>query len=186
MRWMNLLAALSLLLFCCDACLQGQARPTARRTADLQVGIGYTSANSDYVPNRLNGGAVYATLDVTSHLGGEFVIHQANSGTGDKVYERTYELGARYFRTYGRFKPYVKGMYGRGVFNFPYNSANLAYNIFTGGGGADVAILPFLNVRADYEFQDWRGFPPRGLNPQVLTFGVAYHFPGGLERGRHY
>ena len=129
---------------------------------------------------------MYATLDFTNHFGGEFVIHQADSGQGDQLYERTYELGARYFRNYGRLKPYVKAMYGRGVFNFPNNVANLAYNLFTGGAGVDVEVLPYLNVRADYEYQTWLSFPPRGLNPQLLTFGVAYHFPGGLQRGRHY
>ena len=77
-------------------------------------------------------------------------------------------------------------MYGRGVFNFPNNVANLAYNMFSFGGGTDVRVLRFLNVRADYEYQDWLGFPPSGLKPQLVTFGVAYHFPGELRRGRHF
>ena len=166
--------------------LQAQAIPTASRRADLQVGVGFTAGKSDYSPNDYKGGAVYATLDFTGHLGAEFVIHQIDSPDNDSAYERTYELGGRYFRTYGRFSPYVKAMYGRGVFNFPLNTANLAYNIYTGGAGTDVRILPYLNVRADYEYQTWLSFPPNGLNPQIVTFGVAYHFPGGLRRGEHY
>ena len=142
--------------------------------------------NSDYDRSKLKGGAVYATLDFSSHFGGEFVIHQANSGNGDQIYERTYELGGRYFRDYGRFKPYVKAMYGRGVFNFLNSSANLAYNEFAGGGGVDVSLRPYLNLRAHYEYQNWRSFPPNGLDPQAITIGVAYHFPGALQRGRHY
>ena len=162
-----------------------QARSTAARSADLQVGVGFVYDKSDYT-DTLKGGAVYATLDLTNHLGGEFVIHQAKSSNGDSLYERSYEIGPRYFRHYGVFAPYVKAMYGRGVFNFPSNVANLAYNMFAFGVGADVRVLRFLNVRADYEYQDWLSFPPRGLKPQVLTFGVAYHFPGELRRGRHY
>ena len=123
------------LIFCSGLLLHGQAKSTASRRADLQVGIGFTDGKSDYSPDNYKGGAVYATLDFTNHLGAEFVIHQVDSPDHDKAYERTYELGARYFRTYGRFVPYVKGMYGRGVFNFPLNLANLAYNIFTGGAG---------------------------------------------------
>ena len=180
------LVSILLFLGCFGSLLYGQASSTASRRADLQVGVGFTDGKSDYSPDNYKGGAVYATLDFTSHLGAEFVIHQVYSPDNDKAYERTYELGARYFRTYGRFVPYVKAMYGRGVFNFPQNVANLAYNIFTGGAGVDVKILPYLNVRADYEYQTWLSFPPHGLTPQIVTIGVAYHFPGGLRRGRHY
>ena len=173
--------------------IQGQALPTASRRADLQVGVGYVYDKSNYNatnlsgdPVNLKGFAIYTTLDVRSHLGAEFVFHQASSGIGDQVYQRTYEIGPRYFRTYGRFEPYVKLMYGRGVFNFPYGNANLAYNIFVGGAGTDVRILPFLNLRADYEYQSWRNFPAVSLTPQLFTLGVAYHFPGDLKRGRHW
>ena len=103
------------------------------------------------------------------------------------MYERTYEIGPRYVRDYGRFSPYVKAMYGRGVFNFPpQNAANLAYNMFAGGAGVDYRVLPYLNVRFDYEYQDWSSFPPTGLKPQLFTIGAAYHFPGHLRRAEHY
>ncbi len=174
---------LSALLVSCT--LAGaQAVPTASRRADLQVGIGFSGAHSDYSIGTSKGIAGYATLDLTNHYGAEFVVHQVNSPAGDQSYERTYELGGRYFRTYGRFSPYVKAMYGRGVFNFPFTSANLAYNLFAGGAGADLHVLPYLNVRADYEYQTWLGFPPTGLTPQVVTLGVAYHFAGGLKAGK--
>ena len=166
--------------------LHGQATSTASRRFDLQAGGGFVLDHSDYETTNLKGFAFYSTLDISNHLGGEIVFHQANSNLGDKVYERTYEVGPRYFRHYGRFSPYVKVMYGRGVFNFPSGVANLAYNLFAGGGGVDVRVLPYLNVRADYEYQDWHSFPPTGLTPQVVTIGVAYHFPGELRRGQHF
>ncbi len=166
--------------------VSGQARSTASRKADLQVGVGFVSADSDYEPQRLKGFAVYTTLDLTNHFGGEFVLHQANTATGSGLYQRSYEIGPRYVRTYGPLAPYLKGMYGRGVFNFPQSVANLAYNMFSGGAGVDLRILPYLNVRADYEYQKWMNFPPRGLSPQLITIGVAYHVPGALRRGQHY
>ena len=173
--------------------LLGQALPTASRSADVQVGIGFVYDISDYTPTdiagnnvNLKGFALYGTYDLRPHWGGEFTFHQANSPTGDQVYQRTYEVGPRYHRTYGRFSPYVKAMYGRGVFNFPQGVANLAYNLIAGGIGTDVSVLPFLNLRAEYEYQDWFGFPPTNLKPQLITIGVAYHFPGGLKRGRHW
>lgn len=163
-----------------------QAVSTASRRADLQVGVGFVVASPDYKPGKLHGVAFYTTLDFTNHLGGEFEIHQANSPNNDDLYQRTYEIGPRYHRDYGIFAPYVKVMYGRGVFNFPFGTANLAYNLFAGGGGVDVHLRPYLNVRADYEYQRWMSFPPNGLTPRVLTIGVAYRFPGQLRRSRHY
>ena len=164
----------------------GQAVSTASRRADLQIGAGYIGVNSDYDPNKLKGFALYTTLDVTNHYGGEFVFHQANTSQNDQLYERTYEIGPRYHRDYGRFSPYIKAMYGRGVFNFPYDVANLAYNLFAAGAGVDVHVKPYLNVRVDYEYQRWLSFPPNGLTPQLIMVGVAYRFPGDLKRGRHY
>lgn len=173
--------------------MHGQARPTASRRADLQAGVGFVYDKSNYNPTDLSGNpvnlkglAVYTTLDFKSHYGAEFVIHQTNSPNSDQVYQRTYEIGPRYHRTYGRFEPYVKAMIGRGVYNFPYGSANLAYNMFAAGAGTDVRILPFINLRLDYEYQDWLSFPAVALKPQLFTVGVAYHFPGALNRGRHW
>jgi opacity protein-like surface antigen len=165
-----------------------QSLPTAKRAADLQVGGGFVIANSDYTydPINLKGFAFYTTLDLTNHYGAELAFHQADSGTGDQLYQRTYEMGPRYHRDYGRFAPYVKGMYGRGVFNYPNGAANLAYNMFALGAGVDIKLKPYLNLRADYEYQDWFGLPPQGLHPQPVTIGVAYHFNGDLRRGKHW
>jgi opacity protein-like surface antigen len=70
-------------------------------------------------------------------------------------------------------------MYGRGVFNSTYRgqtTANIAYNMLAFGGGLDYRVLPYLNIRGDYEYQRWFGFPPNGLTPSVVTVGVAYRF----------
>lgn len=160
--------------------LCAQAAPTASRRANLQVGVGFTNAGSDYLPNRINGGAAYFDIDFTPHLGIEGVFHFVKDGRGSDVYEKTYEIGGRYYRTYGRLVPYGKLMYGRGVFNFPaypgYTHANLAYNLFAAGAGFDYKILSHLNARADFEYQRWFGFPESGLNPKLFTVGVGYQF----------
>ncbi len=181
-------SVLGLFFLCCLGSLLGQATPTASKTFDLQVGGGFVLDHGDYGATWYRGGAIYSTLDVTPHFGAEINFHQADYPTSAQ-YERTYEIGGRYHRTYGRFSPYAKVLYGRGVFNFVYNGAvvaNLAYNEFAFGGGTDYAVLPWLNVRADYEYQMWHSFPPNGLSPQLLTIGVAYHFPGGLEKGKRF
>jgi hypothetical protein len=41
-----------------------------------------------------------------------------------------------------------------------------------------VKVGEHLRVRGEYEFQKWTSFPNGGLTPQLVTFGVAYHFTG--------
>jgi opacity protein-like surface antigen len=175
-----------LLIFICllggASMLHAQASPTASRVGDLKIGGGFTNANSDYVPTRVNGGMGYFDFDLTGHLGvtGEFHFVQASDQT--QVYEKTYLIGGRYYRTYGKLVPYAKFLVGRGVFNFPVDTithqptANLAYNMIAIGGGADYKVLPYLYVRGDYEYQRWFGFLDSSLSPSLITVGVAYHF----------
>jgi len=164
------------------ASLLAQAAPTASRAGDLQVGGGFSNANTDYVPNRVNGGTAYVDFDFYRHFGieGEFRFLK-DSPTN--IYEKTYEIGGRYSRTYRtRYQPYGKLLYGRGVFNFAYNgqtTANLAYNMFAGGAGLDYKLLPYLTLRGDFEYQHWMNFPPNGLAPTVFTIGAAFHFGAG-------
>jgi len=171
-----------------DTWLHGQAIPTASSAGDLQIGAMFTLANTDYRPDKFKGYGFYTTFDFRYHVGIEGEFHQVNDpDPKDGVYERTYEIGPRYVLRHGRYNPYAKLMYGRGVFNYPLEpvspgsstlvqTANLAYNIGAIGAGLDYRILPGLNARVDYEYQKWLSFPPNGLSPQLLSFGAAYRF----------
>jgi hypothetical protein len=156
--------------------LHAQASPTASRWGDLQVGGGYSFANSDYSPEHYKGFTVYSDFDFTRHWGVEAEFRFVKSPSPANEYEKTYEIGGRYFRTYGRFNPYAKLLVGRGVFNFPNDSANLAYNMLAAGAGLDYRVKSYLNVRGDFEYQHWSGFMNDSLAPTVATIGVAYHF----------
>lgn len=156
--------------------LFGQAKTTASKAGDLQIGGGFVLARPDYVLQTYRGGAAYIDFDFSPHLGVEAEFHQVDTPDSNSVYERTYEIGARYHRTYGPLVPYVKGMIGRGKFNYPYGEANLAYNLFALGGGADVKFGEHIRLRGEYEFQKWSSFPNGGLDPQLVTIGIAYHF----------
>ncbi len=164
--------------------LVAQASPTASRAGDLQIGGGFSSAASDY-GKRFSGAMGYADFDFKEHYGVEAAFHFVRQGGGAPLYEKTYEIGGRYVRHYGRFAPYAKLLVGRGVFNFPacplpanqgIACANLAYNMYALGAGSDVYVRPWLNVRGDFEYQSWPGFPPTGLTPMVISIGAAYHF----------
>ena len=165
--------------------LHAQATATASRVGNLQAGATFNLANSDYVPSTLKGFGFYSTFDFKYHFGVEAEFHQLNDpNSAQPIYERTYEVGPRYVMHFGRLAPYAKFMVGRGVFNFPPSPsdpaggpvANLAYNIWAVGVGADYKLRPSINLRVDYESQRWIGFPPNGLTPEVFGIGVAYHF----------
>jgi hypothetical protein len=157
--------------------LHAQAVPAGSRVGDLKIGGGFSTADSDYA-DRYNGGAAYVDFDFLPHIGVEGEFHFVKDSSD--LYEKTYEIGGRYYRTYGRFVPYAKVMYGRGVFNFPPLGdgfrANLAYNLVAGGIGTDYKVKPWLYVRADWEYQVWFGFQNSSLSPSILTLGAAYHF----------
>jgi len=155
-----------------------QSMPTADRVGDLQIGgsVAYARSGYNFTPIHLIGEGLYTTFDWKTHLGAEFNFHNTTASPDSTVYERTYEIGPRVYLTRGRFVPYAKVMYGRGVYNFHNSVANVAYNMYTFGGGADFRILRQLNVRADYEYQNWMSFPLGTLHPSVIMVGVAYHF----------
>jgi Outer membrane protein beta-barrel domain len=157
--------------------VHSQALPAGSRAGDLKIGGGFSTANSDYA-DRYNGGAAYFDFDFLPHVGVEGEFHFVKDSAD--LYEKTYEVGGRYYRTYNKFVPYAKVMYGRGVFNFPPLGdgfrANLAYNLMAGGIGTDYKVKPWLYVRADWEYQVWFGFQNSSLSPNILTLGAAYHF----------
>ena len=171
--------------------LHGQASPTASRRGDALIGGGYSTAASDY-GERFTGYNIYGDFDFTGHLGVEGKFNHVSAPSPAILYEKTYEIGGRYFRTYGPLVPYAKIMVGRAVFNYPpcfgpptdqtIACANLAYNEASGGFGTDGKGREWLYVRADFEFQHWcsfKGTPtsqPDSLAPQVFSVGAAYHF----------
>jgi len=169
--------------------LRAQAVPTADKLADVQVGVLFSGAKPDYGTSTWHGYGFYGDVDLRYHLGIEFNFHQL-SGPDPVLYERTYQLGGRYlYPIHDRFVPYAKFMLGRGVFNFAGTDssgqsvqiANLAYNTQAIGGGLDLRLRPGLNLRViDFEYQRWGNFPPRNLNPSILSIGVAYHFHGKM------
>ena len=162
--------------------MQSQATATASRLASGQVGGYYVNGYADYTTSRFNGYGFYGDLDFHHGLGIEAEYHyMTDSDPHYLIYQRTYEVGGRYSRHYGRFQPYAKVMVGRGVFNFLFN--NNAYNMYAFGVGTDIRVTHNINVRAEDEFQKWlpgsgaaAAFIPNGISPNLPTFGIAYHF----------
>jgi opacity protein-like surface antigen len=58
----------------------------------------------------------------------------------------------------------------------PQQHLNLAYNIYSYGGGADFRLTHSIDIRARYEYHNWMGFPLGMLHPGTATVGFACHF----------
>ena len=191
---------LAVSLFVASHLANAQALPPASRVADVQVGGTFSTANPDYTQdlynlsepntNRWYGYGAYADIDFMHHFGVEFNFHNL-AGSDGVQYERTYQIGGRYLYPVGyRFVPYARAMVGRGIFNFAAENssgqaqeiANIGYNTTSFGGGLDFHLNPAWNIRVfDYEYQRWSNFPPKSLDPQVMSFGIAYHFHGSIN-----
>jgi hypothetical protein len=174
-----------------------QAKLTATRTGDLQVGAGFVADYPDYTEHKFFGYAIYADLDFSEHFGIEGEFRQAHDttpiiggGPDTPEYQRNIEGGLRYHRTYGSreaIKPYAKIMYGYGVMQYPpyappasqtIPNGSAGYQFVAPGGGLDYVISPHLVLRGDLEYQMWFSRTDAGLGYDINAGGR-----GGLPNG---
>jgi hypothetical protein len=188
------------MLTACSSLAFGQAAPGATRAGDLQAGATFTFGYPDYTPQDALGYGAYIAFDFRTHWGAEVNFHEISINQHSPAKEYTFEYGARYHRTYGRYNPFLRGSAGRGTFDFAPNfqqlGASPSYNLISGAGGVDIALTPRFNVRADVDYQHWFTggasgkqiidnnpttgvYLPHGLTPIIYEVGFAYHFTGG-------
>ena len=79
-----------------------------------------------------------------------------------------------------RFHPYVKGLIGEGVVNFPNHLAYGRYFAIAPGAGVDYTLTRRWRLRADYEYQIWPNAPDipglsnSAMKPNGVSVGFAY------------
>lgn len=177
---LSLVLSLVILL---PARLHAQATAAATRGGIAQVGGAYTFSNEDEYPGKyLQGITIYGTFDLNNHLGIEGDVHMASVIKNYFNYKETsYAAGLRWTQHYRKFAPYAKGLvgFGHSTADSPQQivggSTPGSYFLFGLGGGLDYYLTPKINIRAvDFEYQRWPNFPPHGLTPPLLSFGVAY------------
>lgn len=163
--------------------MHAQATPAATRGGIVQAGAAYSIANEDEYPGKhVQGMTFYGTFDLNNHLGIEGDVHLDSIFKSYYKYtESSYDVGLRWTQRYRHFAPYGKGMIGLGHSYAPNPNqivgANTpgTYFLFAVGGGLDYTLTDKINVRAfDFEYQRWPNFPPHGLTPPIMSFGVAY------------
>jgi hypothetical protein len=76
--------------------------------------------------------------------------------------------------------PYIKGLIGEGIVDFPNHLAYGRYFVLTPGGGVDLTLNRRWRLRADYEYQIWPqapGIPGQSaatMKPNGVTVGFTY------------
>jgi hypothetical protein len=76
--------------------------------------------------------------------------------------------------------PYVKGLIGEGIVDFPNHLAYGRYFVLAPGGGVDMTLNPRWRLRVDYEYQIWPqapGIPGQSaamMKPNGVTVGFTY------------
>ena len=171
-----------------------QAKYTATRILDLQVGGLFVADYPDYTRHKFYGYGVYGDFDFTNHLGFEGEFRQANDTTNGQYasvgqpnstvlqHQRTYEGGLRYFRHYGRFASYAKVMFGVASEEYPpfpppapqnVSAGTYGYHFLGLGTGTDIEITQHINARVDFESQQWF----------AATNSPSPNNIGGLPRG---
>ena len=175
---------------------QAQAKLTATRTGDLQIGGGFVYDFPDYTEHKFYGYAIYADLDFSEHFGIEGEFRKAHDttpiiggGANTPQSQRDIEGGLRYRRTYGSreaIKPYAKILYGYGVMQYPpyappasqtISNGSAGYQFIAPGGGLDYVISPHIVLRADLEYQMWFARVDKGLGTD------SFNGKGGLPNG---
>jgi hypothetical protein len=179
MVYRRILLILSLFTFSCAA--YGQALPTADRNLQVQIGGAVSLGNPDYDDKDIKGVSLFVDLDYGAHWGIEGDIHDITISTPQDIGQSSALLNIRYKLNYGKIHPHIRAGAGLAYFDFdkgfyPANSST-SYGVYDIGAGVDYSATRKLHIRVlDFEYQDWKNFPPNGLTPYILSIGAAYNF----------
>lgn len=153
----------------------------------LGIGGGLSDFNLDYGPGRrMLGASAWIDYSLFHGLG---VTAQGTTIYADKpdsltrMRQDTIQGGVVYkYRTFHRFRPFVKGMAGIGSIDFPSGNpfyTHDTYLIYSVEGGGEYRLWNNLFAHGDYEYQFWPEYQgPHTLNPNGFTFGATYYLRG--------
>jgi opacity protein-like surface antigen len=178
----RLLIAAALLIVPTLATAQSQYA-AERAPVRFTLGGSYSFFDAAYGGYKVMGAVAYANFSpvIWDHVGveGEGRWLSLNASRGFREYN--YLVGPVYHITlseHRRFHPYVKGLIGAGIVDFPNHLAVGRYFVLAPGGGADYTLNPRWRLRADYEYQIWPGAPdvPGMSLPVMKPNGVSVGF----------
>jgi hypothetical protein len=164
---------------------QAQARATADRSFGLAAYAGGSYARTDYGSND-KGYIVGADLNTIFHHFQPALDARYTSVTGTTANQSSFAGGLKLQRKFGPFRPYGDMEVGFGTIGFVdpgrnpdgswYRRDNSVITAF--GGGVDVRVARWIDVKADAQYQLWKlGHDQHYLTPFITSIGVVYRIP---------
>lgn len=172
-----------------------QVGPAARSTnLPLAVGAGFSNYNADWDNARVSGGTVWINYYpgiISRHLPGLGLDLEARDLSYLKTTiglqgwkQDTAAGGAIYsWHHFQNIRPYAKGLYGYGSFDFNLGRCCVNYkhdtrSVEAMGAGMDVHVFRHFWARGDYEYQIWQPLFGKTTNatPNGFTFGGIFDF----------
>lgn len=165
---------MAVLMTCACTRASAQAIPTAVGPGkSVKIGGGYSMYHIDYGKRTLGGYQFWVDANPYWRYGIEAEMRRLRHNTDLNTYADTYLIGPRVVLLPGRFQPYVKGLVGKGKFNFPYNYAHGSYFVVAGGAGVDVHIASHVQWRVvDVQYQNWPQFTFGPMKSMGVSTGI--------------
>lgn len=154
---------------------RAQAVPTATGPGStIVIGGGATLFYSPYGQRSLGGAVVFADLQPHWRVGLELEARSLKLHNSEEISERSYLAGPRVLIRSGRWQPYGKFLIGDGHIQMPFRYARGDFLALAPGGGLDLELNDYINVRLiDVEYQLWREFPFGDMHPYGVSAGVS-------------
>jgi opacity protein-like surface antigen len=150
----------------------------------LKVGGTFSYFDAAYGGYKVMGAGAHANFSpiIWDHVAGEAEGRWLTWNASNGFAEYNYLAGPVYRITlseHRRWHPYVKGLIGAGIVEFPHHLAYGRYFAIAPGGGVDFTLNRRWRLRADYEYQIWPqapGVPGYSgiMKPNGVSVGFTY------------
>lgn len=191
--WRDLLVSIGavLLLIFVRTKATAQAVPTATGPGStIIVGGGASLFYTPYGQRNLGGDFIFTDIQPHWCFGVELEARYLRLHTSEQVSEKNYLVGPRMLLRSGHWQPYAKFLIGDGHIDLPFQYAHGDFLTLVPGGGLDLEMNDYINVRLiDLEYQLWRSFPFGRMNPYGISAGMSFRltritrFPKGSRAG---
>lgn len=172
-------------LFLAPGLVAQSAYDAERAPVSLTVGGSFSFFDAGYSGYKVMGAV--STVDFSpilwDHVGGEGEGRWLTLNGSRGFREYNYLAGPVYriaLSEHHALHPYVKGLIGEGIVDFPNHLAYGRYFVIAPGGGVDLTLNNRWRLRADYEYQIWPqapgipGWPASMMKPNGVSAGFTY------------
>jgi hypothetical protein len=168
-------AVVLLLFMLVDGAALAQAVATATGPGTTVVaGGGASLFDSPYGQRNLCGAHLFVDVQPHWRFGAELEVRYLWLHASEELSEKNYLAGPRVLLRSGRWQPYAKFLVGDGHIGIPFHYASGDFLALVPGGGLDLALNDYVNVRAiDVEYQLWHAFPFGSMEPYGISAGLS-------------